>query len=261
MGSIHRPLGSFTGGASGHYNYNLYYADGSDLQDVSVVIEITEDLAVSSRYSSGQNLGVGFQLNAYSPVGWYDTWQQYTLFAQGNTLKWGAENWPLTSGSPNIFNIQGILARNLPSANGIHAADCQLEISLGSDFGENIDSVTYIVRNKTEKQLLGIKKIRLTDYMQAGSSNPVTEANLAPIVAFQLVLVGLGGEQFTAYSSGAGYFTFQASQPLIATIQPPSNVGSPGVTTAENSNIIYERLAGSQGRRVVQRFRAGLLPP
>jgi hypothetical protein len=62
---------------SGNTNYILY-SDCKPLRDISVTIDVTQDMVVES-VSGGPTKGFAFQLNAWSAMGNTTAWQQYCL--------------------------------------------------------------------------------------------------------------------------------------------------------------------------------------
>jgi hypothetical protein len=68
----------------------------------------------------------------------------------------------------------------------------------------------------------------------------------APILAFQLLLVGTGGDSTTTFQAGgSGTLRYTAVSPLQATTQLPANVGFPVTGTGENSTITYGPIAAT----------------
>jgi hypothetical protein len=80
----------------------------------------------------------------------------------------------------------------------------------------------------------------------------VTAADLAPIVAFQLDLVGWANSAKTVFTSGAGTITYTAITPMIAQSNVP--VDAEGFSTAEQANSIYGELPSDIRLTFVQSF-------
>ncbi len=84
---------------------------------------------------------------------------------------------------------------------GCPAAGYTITISLLSDQSNNIDGVTCLVVNQgitvadQTETLVGLPDL---------NGGTVTQSNLAPINAFEMVLVGPGGGSNAVLSSGAG---------------------------------------------------------
>ena len=245
----------------GNYNYAMYNGDGTPLPFVSVTIDITHDIVFE--FGNTGTTGCGFQLNAYSPSGSNIGWQQYSIILNGNQLIWSIDNWPISGGNlgPNIINPHDPAAQLLalvPAAGRIPAG-YKLIISLSSiNSSANIAEATYAVYDSGEQ--LVQTTVLLQQFNLVGTSTQVTQANLAPIVAFEVVFVGPFNSEDVLLSSGAGTITYSAvssdGQPvsLTASLQLPSNVGFNVQGTGENSNSIYEVLPPNPGTSFSQGF-------
>ena len=181
-------------------------------------------------------------------------WQQYSIILNGNQLIWSVDNWPISGGNlgANIINPPGQLLTLVPAAGRIPAG-YQLIIFLSHDTSGNIGEATYIV-NDTNGGQLAETTILLEKFNLVGTSTPVTSANLAPIVAFEVVFVGPFNSENVLLSSGAGTITYSAFRPLTASLQLPSNVGYNVQGTGENANSIYEVLPANPGQSFSQGF-------
>ena len=83
----------------------------------------------------------------------------------------------------------------------------------------------------------------------------MTEADLAPIVAFELNLVGRGGAQTATFSSGSGTITYAAGQgtPLTVLNEEPACTETHDVT-GEKGNSFYGELPAGPGTSFTQSF-------
>lgn len=121
----------------GNSNY-VFYGDCKPLKNLTVTIDITEDLVISS-----DSIGLGFQLNAYSKEGYKVGWQQY-IFEVPNSpssphVKWCVNNWAVDALSPhgyNLINVETPL-RSLNSSITIPKGT-RLVIALGNDASDNV---------------------------------------------------------------------------------------------------------------------------
>ena len=90
----------------------------------------------------------------------------------------------------------------------------------------------------------------------AGQPDGLSESQLAPIVAFQLLLVGTGQGKKTQLTSGAGTWTVSARDNFIASDTLPAggcfSFSGPG--TPENSNCTYGELLAAPARAFTQAF-------
>jgi hypothetical protein len=151
------------------------------------------------------------------------------------------DNWPVSSS--NIINyikdIAGLSNLTVP-------AGYSLSISLRNDAEANITGVVFEVVDEAGK-LLGKQEISLL------SIPGVTTADLAPIVAFELNLVGPINSEIAVLSSGAGTIWHTASNALTALTEEPACTES-GLVTAEAANTLYTLPPDSPGATLTQNF-------
>src|ERR1700733_4851424 len=134
MGDVPAPPGGL--GSSSNY---ILYSDCKPITDLSVAIDVTQELF--------GNLGFSVQLNAYSPPGEKLTWQQYFLSLQTSNgpftpceIYGYIDNWPNPVSGPVLVGAApGLLS--LP--NSAIPAGSKLTISLGNDAHGNVISVTF----------------------------------------------------------------------------------------------------------------------
>lgn len=228
-------------GLGSNRNYVLSNDDCKPLTDLKVTVDVTQDLVGSN--------GLGFQLNAYSlslnpppPV----IWQQYMLGISVEKSKpWihpSIENWSKSNGIL-IRGGKDLLA--LPSIK--IPAGYKLQIVLENDKNGNVTGATFAVidnQGKTHSMTEELKS--LAKY---------SPADLAPIVAFELNLVGPKGD---ILSSGAGAITYTASSPMTVSNKEPSCVATHTIT-AETTNSVYGALPASPSKTFTQTF--GVAPP
>jgi hypothetical protein len=208
---------------------------------VDVELDITAILTVAS-VDMG-DLGCSLQLNGFSPQGFNSAWQQYAIDLDNKSLNWEIQNWiagiDANPYSPRFVAAAGRLA-NL-DANALPAG-MRLRIALiydaygfvlGADFFAYQGAVTI-----GQAQML-IKDI-------TGPAVSGVAFGSAPILAFQLLLVGAGGGSTTTFvQGGGGILRYKATSPLQATTQLPANVGFHLTGTGENSNIIYGQVSAT----------------
>ncbi len=245
------------GGATpGSYaNYILGSPTCEILRDVRVTIEITEDLVTEPQDKSLSNYSpnFAFQLNANSsangaaPPSTWIVWQQYIL-GVGPIIGCAVNNWTnpsLASGNQTISSSDTTLV-TLPTPNTIPAGYV-IEFILLYDKAGNVTGATFGVNDgHTNHQV-----------SQVLTSLPgVTSAETAPIVAFELNLVGPGNGQTTRFSSGAGTITYSSSSILTAQSAIPSCAGS-NATTGETSNSVYGLLPSIASTTFTQTFSHG----
>jgi hypothetical protein len=236
------------GGLESSSNYFLYGGtnpDGSNipLRDIVVTIDVTEPLVGSPPFS--------FQLNAWSPQGDLDAWQQYgiSLAPGSNQVNSFAENWP-TAGN-NLFNIEPAGFVSLPNETTIPAG-YKIVITLTYANGNSGDIGGSIVTvYDGAGTMLGSQTITIIGQPLAGGGT-ATVADLSPILAYQLNLVGWANGQVSALSSGAGTITYSSSTPMVALSGPPAD--AEGFFTAETANSIYGPLTSDSNTTFVQSF-------
>ena len=186
-----------TSGLGSNSNYILY-SDCNSLTDVSVTIHVTQDIVCD--YASGSLKGFGFQLNAYSPLGATCAWQQYLIALFGSELIGMVDNWPLTGDNiiNDLFNLTSMPSSKIP-------AGYKLKISLQNATNGNVTGATYHV---TDDQGNTVANRTLTLQSISG----VSSADLAPIIAFELNLVGPINGESAVLTSGAGTIVYEAGK-------------------------------------------------
>ena len=213
-------------GLGSNSNYILY-SDCEALADVTVTINVTD--AIVAKSSSGSTKGFGFQLNAYSPPYQKSAWQQYIIALFGNQLIGAVNNYPV-SGKYLIldsFNLHELDSNKIP-------AGYQLKIGLQTGHDENVVGAVYTVIDN-HGHVLANKTLSLIEI------SGVTTADLAPIVAFELNLVGPVASESSVLSSGSGRIVYQAANALSVLNKEPDCTES-GYTTAEKANSVYGKL-------------------
>jgi hypothetical protein len=210
----------------------------SPILGLSVIIDVTQDIVC--KYSSGA-MGFGFQLNAYSPMKEKSAWQQYCLILVENKIIWAVDNWPLTG--DNIINefveLVALPDQRIPKG-------YSLSISLQNDAQNNISGVSYQVIDNLGNTLASVSRTLI-------EFGGVTYADLAPIIAFELNLVGPYDSASVVLSSGAGSFTYEAFKPLTASYSEPKCAES-GYITAETANSLYSPLPTAASSTLSQTF-------
>jgi hypothetical protein len=233
------------GGLGSNSNYILYN-DCNPIINLSVIIDVTQDIICQS--SSGATKGFGFQLNAYSPKKEVSAWQQYVVALFGNQLVGAVDNWPVTGNNiiNDFFNLNTVPNLRIP-------AGYRIQISLHNDNAGNVSGATYVVIDNTGKVLSNVTLNLL-------SIGGVTQADLAPIVAFELNLVGPVNSESAVLSSGAGMFTYVSRNLLTALSAEPACTES-GYITAETANSFYGSLPGLASGTLTQSFSTSSATP
>lgn len=190
---------------------------------------------------SGTN-GFGFQINAYSSAGAYDGAQQYCVLLipsdDSPSLTAVINNWH--NKSQFVILIKEPLA-SLPS--NTLTAGSQIVMTLQNDAEHNINGCVFEVFNK-HGHSIGSRTISL-------ASQPAQ--NLAPIVAFQLNVVGDIGGATTQLASGAGTMTYTADNQMSVLNTEPACVDWT-YKTVEAANTMYSFLPNTPSQTFTQSF-------
>jgi hypothetical protein len=232
-----QPIAGF--GSSENY---FFYDNCKPLLGVSITINVTQDIVCQS-VAYGPQMGFGFQLNCYSPANELSAWQQYVLALFGSTIEGAVDNWPVSGNNIiNSFWDMGSLPGKVP-------AGYKLIITLENDTDSNIIGAIYTVLDNNGKTVSRVDK-KLSDI--GGNSSKI-----APIIAFQLNLVGPVNSEAAVLSSGAGTFVYQATNSMTALTSEPQCAES-GYITAETANSLYDSLPGAASTTFTQGFHVSL---
>jgi hypothetical protein len=238
------PVPAPNAGLGSNSNYIVLNADSQPILDLSISICISEDIVGS--------VGFGFQLNGYSPQNETCGWQQYGIAVLNDAEITGfVDNWPWNPlGAPNIINDFFSLSA-LSSANTLPAG-YQLTITLANDADGNVTGATYIV---VDRQNVTRAEVQVSLLAIAPA------ADIAPIIAFELDLVGPDNGQHSVLSSGAGTITYSASNLLtIASTLPPDAEAS-NTITGETANSFYGELPAGSASQFTQSFTSSISRP
>jgi hypothetical protein len=251
------------GGLTDNSNYWIY-SNCNPIVGLEVTIEVTQDMVFESTDNAK---GFSFQLNAFSQIGAgiIIGWQQFiyyidTVNPPATDFHGQFETWPATStvngvatGGSDWINL-GVDVKALQSS-GVPAG-YTLTISLGTD-GTNIDSATFSVTDPHSNNghpytgtITPLNKQR-DGSLPPALQGTITEEDFAPILAFQVVLVG-PDESHVKLSSGAGTITYKATSPLTPLNAPPSCINN--VTTGETANSVYTTMLAGSSTSLTQSF-------
>lgn len=254
------------GGARSNQNFVLH-AGGDILTGVTVSIALDE-LARVNPHPPGQTDTGGWavQLNCYSlsAPGIKTLWQQYIIESPPgvNAIAGQINNW--TSLSGNEINFWETLVKDLTFADAL-AQGTSLSISPQTDSDGNVIGCVFTITYETDTTGMSftaglIAPRTASIYMNMLVNNdrtgrPITRAELAPIVAMELNIVGHLDGSDTHFTSGAGTIQYTAAQELTVSIGEPSFTHFGGFT-AETSNIMYGPLPAGYTTNPTQIFRA-----
>jgi hypothetical protein len=226
-------------------NSNYLMSNCGNMTEVSVMVHVTQDIVGSD--------GFGFQLNAYSAKTKYDGGQQYLIYLDPHsspaTLYCMVDNWTNTTGKLTQIINHIVPLATLPSQK--LPAGYSLSINLANDSSGNITAATYQAYdnkgNSIGKQTLTLTSLTLL------SGAPVTSADLAPIVSFQMNFVDYLNGGVTTLSSGAGYMTIGSNKSITVDSSEPSCVDF-DFSTVERANSSYGKLPANPNGIFTQTF-------
>jgi hypothetical protein len=236
-------------------NNAILIDDCNNLQNLAVLLEVTEDIATTN------GGGWSLQLNCYPPAGEYCqtsqvNWFQYIVIVQGGNLAYYIQYWANGVGSwPPNYTPQPGTSPWLPcwpydygsapifaSVNGdTLPAHSQLQIALATDGSGGVTSATFTYTDPAGNNSTGVFNL------------PAVH----PIVACELNFVGPpgGAATFTqglTNSRGIIYYSVSSGQLSVQNGGPGSACGEQGWFTAETSNMSYSDISGAPAGTVTQ---------
>jgi hypothetical protein len=229
-------------------NANYVFASNCEpLIDVTATIDFTARVGLlgNGRPVDGADSvsGYSWQLNCYSPKQDTDVWQQYVMGMLNGDFVVAVNSWK--SLTKDLVNEQQTIS--LPSDLQEH---WKLRITLRNDQRGNVTGVTFTVRDG-QGELVGEEDMTLTDI-------GVPAHDLAPIIAFELNMVGPGNGESAEFFSGAGTFTYTASSELTPMEFGPT-CAALEFKTAERANTLYGPLPPDPAKWFQQSFK--IAPP
>ena len=166
----------------------------------------------------------------------------------GTELTGAINNWPL---SGNYIILENYPLASLTSVK--LPAGYVLQISLENDNNGNVVGATYVVIDN-----LGNTQANMTQDLLSISG--VTSVDVAPIIAFELNLVGPDGGESAVLSSGAGTITYEAASALTVLNHEPPCAES-NYYTVENTNSFYSPLPAVPSTTFTQSFEVSTAAP
>ena len=241
-----------TSGLASASNYIFADISNNNIVGLHVDILIGDDLVAAPITGENGNTeyGFSFQLNCQSSVDLSNpsnperiVWQQYTIIVQDDVAGW-VNNWTAASLPTELPTISPPAQPfgNLAQPN-ILPAGSQLSIQLECDSVGNVSGVTFYMKSGGTSMLAPVS-IPLIGQPLRGGGN-VTRADLAPIVAFTLNVVGPEDGVHAHFTSGTGAIYYGCLSPIDNTLMTlpslPSSVAH-GAFTAESANSLYGQL-------------------
>jgi hypothetical protein len=228
---------------------------------VDVTLTVTQDIVVAS--STCPNGGFGMQLNANGPAPATSLsstqllWQQFIINATNQGVTGFTQQFSNNAGDtdPPIEGANGSPANSIPLGSPSTLGENFLRVAAGTTFTWTL---TMDSNNNVEQVKYGARDSMNTPYTSVVEVIPAGDR--APIVSFQLDIVGWTNGCFTTFASGAGTITY--STPKTKFI-PMNNVQNCAVisafgltfTTGESSNSVYGPMSGGESTLFSQKFQ------
>ena len=221
-------------------NSNYYLTNCNHITGASVSINIDEDLS--------SEIGLSLQLNAYSAAhNDGDSAQQYVIILDSENVLWGqVENFTAFGEVLVVYRLQ-ITSFNTPSI----PKGSLLQISLANDSSDRITGVTFKAFNASGDSI-GSQTITLK-HLEKQDGDLMTDADLAPITAFQLNIVGPYNSMTAAISSGFGTIVYNADQNMTVRASAPSCIDN-DYATGEQANTAYSKMPAAADTQLSQYF-------
>jgi Hemopexin len=266
-------------GAKSQFNY-VVHAGGDNLTGVTVTIAFDEFAKVIPHPPNNTDQGGwAIQMNCYSPskAGVKTLWQQYIIESPPGTgdLAGHINNFTAPNNNSSSIPINGWLSL----LNGLPPDTLKegtfLSISPQTDAADNVIGCVFTITYESDRTgqsfvpgLIAPKTASIYMNMLSHADWPnhgnlganITPDYFAPIVAFELNIVGHLDGSPTTFTSGAGTISYTAAQRLTVSDGEPSFVhfGGKYQGTAETSNIAYGRMPVGYTSCPTQSFRAAV---
>jgi hypothetical protein len=226
--------------------YKLKETLAAPILGIDAELDVNEEFTITSETINGKstgNQGFSLQLNGYSPQGFNSAWQQYSIYLDGGNLNWEIQNW-IVSPQANPYS-PGFIAQS-GSLGAVTAGTLpkglRLRVALIYDPYGFVLGANFFAYQGTST--IGQAQMLIKDITGPAISGEAFGS--APIIAFQLLVVGGGGDSMTTFAKGgSGTLTYKATSPLQATTQLPANAGFQDLGTGENSNINYGQVSAT----------------
>ena len=241
---------------------NAVLIDGCDnLQNLSVFLEVTEDIATTT--GSGWSL----QLNCYAPPGQYCQASQvnvfqYIVIVQGGSLTWYIQYWAYgTSTWPSGYTPEAGTSPWLPCWAHDYGSGPTTLGTFASIDGDTLPGGSKLQIALDTDRSGGVTKVNFTYTDPDDNVHPYTwtapEGAVHPIVACELDFVGPPGGTATftqgiTNSRGIIYYSVSSGQLSVQTGGPGSACGEASAKTGETSNMTYSDINGAPASTVTQ---------
>jgi len=257
------------GGLSGSANYFIW---GGSCSPVVNLTDLKLTIAISTALDSTD--GFSFQWNFYTPEGTEaptalsETFQQYGFLVDtnGNLTGW-IDNWPSQPLRNKIYPAgskaqQGSDLINdywpmtkLPSPT--LPAGYTLEIQLQNDPNTGVITGGIWTVYNNGVQIAQTSKTLDQETISNDRSQTVSADWLAPVVAFQVNLVGQANSATADFVSGQGTISVSSSTLMTADNNQPTCTSAQNTGTGEQGDSLYSQLPSGSSKLMVQPFSFG----
>lgn len=248
-----------SGGLRSNLNYFLH-DNGNPLTNVTISLALDQGLLSEAN-------GWSVQLNCYSQQtpSTITEWQQYVIFLNdsNNVISARIDNWrdvntELIRADTTLITLD---PTSVASETGLVGSS--MSFTLNTDSNNNVTGCTYSITTEgsstfpTAPGLISpvthSVTLDITSVSNLAGLPPITSAELAPIVAMQLNIVGEFGLQFAEFNTTSGTVTYSTGQPLASmTTEPSFTVFNDN--TGETSNMLYGPLPVATNKKLTQSF-------
>ncbi len=243
-------------GPGGRTSNSNYFFDNNCQPITGLTVSLTASEEIVSTN------GFTLQLNAYSQHG-VDSAQQYVFSVQGNSIKGQIANWQSTSVA---IVCDAVDVAQTSVANGIPES-YSLKITLQYE-GNSVSGALFEVLSSglpvgtPQTFLVSQAGCHCSDMQKCPPSQPgefcctgyQSSADLSPITAFQVNVVGPGSGASTTFTSGKGDIQYSVSTGALIPLSSPPLCVETSPCTAETSNASYGQLSGCPGQFLTQSF-------
>jgi len=250
-------------------NNNYFLWNGNcpaptNLTGLKLIMHVTSDLVSANGFS--------LQWNGWGLANATVIWQQYQLLVGADgKMQCSIENWPgatvnvvttpsgtypvVTTGPNAVGFVDAFFPLQPTIPSGTLPGGYSVEIELYNDTAGNIIGAQFTVLNQGNVVAQTTQEIQNLNLALAPGSPTninVPSSLLAPIVGFQVALVGYDNSRQANFMSGLGKITVTSATPLtpIANLAPCMWNGG----TAESSNIVYSQLPANPSQTMFQSF-------
>jgi hypothetical protein len=231
------PVAAPSGGLGSKTNYIFQKFLGKPVKGLRVIIDVTADMIIGA--DSPANLaGCSFQLNTFSPEFYQVIAQQFIIGLWGKKLEAAIQNW-------NAADLQGSPLVNL---------SCDLADVPGQQLNKGL-RFTISLQNDPSGRITGALFGVFSGGQQLAMNGLAIDPQyIAPIVGFQLNIVGPANREQATFTSGTGTITYSSVDGQMYANSAAPQWAEEAVATGETSNIVYDPLDSQPDSTFLQLF-------